>query len=825
VSDSVGSVSVDVVPDARGWAEKLRAQIRDVTVQAKVKPEVDKTTEEEIGRKGKTSGDKFAGEFDRVVQTRIRAALAAIPDLKIGADASEAETKLGAIRAEIASLSDPQKIGLTNEEALAKIEVVRGELKSLAADSPDIRVNVDALAAEAKLAEIQAQIDGLHGKKVNVRTGSSSIGKAESGLSGIASTLGVLPALAIAAGAALVPLAAVLGGIATALAAPLAIAGGGATLFAFFAGAAIKQTQAQLKQVDTLKKNVDSARVSYEQAVRSAGKHANTSTAVANAQDRLTKATAAYQVALKGISPQQRAFGSALDGLKSTFAGMVDGPTGRAILQPFTDGLNLLAYVLRASGPLIRTVAGAFGDLLSNIQQSVSTPGFSRFLDQFARLAGRDIRIGGHILGELAKGVGSLLLATDQGFSGGFLRGLDHLSTSFADWASSKSARHDMRELFGYVHDNGPQVGHTLGAIAHAAGQLIDALAPLGPPVLKGIEGMANAISAIPVPVLTGLAAAFVAATAAAKVSKGLSALTSLGGLGGGKGGVAGELLGGVQKVYVVNMGPGGLEGGGPGGVFGKTLGKGALTFTVADVALYAGAVAFSTAASYEIWKHVAKQSQIDALNSQAQSGILPTLGSNAPHQASQNIPGLAANMLHPRTGGEYVFNPVTQGYDWTKFSDKVGTHFDALRANLAKASRQIDLIGPHADAAFGAAAHDVDTFAGKLAAIKDKKLSIILQDQAAIRSLEALQRMRIQDKNFNVYAHYQQIERAPGPGGGMGQNPHGSAPSSGSGGGAGDTPVHIHLDENGRTTLSGYMQGQAQNVYDENQRFQGAHG
>lgn len=36
MSDSVGSVAVEVVPDASGWSEKLRAQIRDYTAEVRV---------------------------------------------------------------------------------------------------------------------------------------------------------------------------------------------------------------------------------------------------------------------------------------------------------------------------------------------------------------------------------------------------------------------------------------------------------------------------------------------------------------------------------------------------------------------------------------------------------------------------------------------------------------------------------------------------------------------------------------------------------------------------------------------------------------------
>jgi hypothetical protein len=634
LSDSVGSVSVDVVPDARGWAEKLRAQIRDQTV--KVQAEADTT------------------------------------------------------------------------EANAKLDE----------------------AARTRTAKINVDVD------------KSALSRFDSFLGGMSA----LPALAIAGASALVPLAATLGGVALALGAPLVIAGGGATLFAFLGGLAAKDTEAKLKNIAKLQQHLAT----------------------------LTKGTKEYKVAQQqlhdaqaALTPEQQKFADAQAGLVGAFQKFLEGKSGRTLLDVMAQGMTVLAHLLPVVAPVITTVGGAISSLLSDIDKAAQSQGFGHVVDQFARLAGRDIRIGAHILGEVAKGIGGLLLSTDRGFSGSFLHGLDHLSSSFADWANSKAARHDMREFFGYVHDVGPQVAHTIGAIASALGKVVEALAPLAPVVLKGIEGVASGLSAIPIPVLTALAAASVGLVGFQKVG-GFKALGALGRLGGGSAGgsVIERLTGGaVQKVFVVNMPPGGIGGGGVGGQASR-FGK------YAPIAAGAGQGGLlGLFAAFDVWAGNRIVHQVAKSESQYAFGhAAPTVGADETPWQIAHGPHLNYGKLMMEANGSLT---------------SITNHWDAVKAHAASASRQIDMVGPHAANSFGQADKALDGFRLKLAAMHDKQLRIILQDEAAVRELERIQAMRLDDKHLNMYARYQGIERTPGPGGGMGQLPHGSG-GGGSGSGAG---------------------------------------
>ncbi|MGC4111716.1 MAG: hypothetical protein QM747_15130 [Nocardioides sp.] len=95
------------------------------------------------------------------------------------------------------------------------------------------------------------------------------------------------------------------------------------------------------------------------------------------------------------------------------------------------------------------------------------------------------------------------------------------------------------------------------------------------------------------------------------------------------------------------------------------------------------------------------------------------------------------------------------------------------------------------------------------------------LNDQFAVRQLEALQAYRVHDKSFNIYARYQGNERAVGPGCGRGMTPPGSGGLGGGMGSHGASRFELRLDDQGHHTLTGYVHQKADEVYHANQRFE----
>ncbi len=185
-----GTAFVEVTASFRGWDTALAAQSRTLgafgdqvgkQVGDSVRDGIARGIKSGLGegfagapaessRKGRESGDAFAGEFDRQIQTKIRAALASLPKVDITADSSEAERKIAQLRASLAELST-KKIGvdISEADALAKIRQIRAELQKLGDESPSIKVKADTAAAAAQLEAIQKMVDRVDGTEARLK--------------------------------------------------------------------------------------------------------------------------------------------------------------------------------------------------------------------------------------------------------------------------------------------------------------------------------------------------------------------------------------------------------------------------------------------------------------------------------------------------------------------------------------------------------------------------------------------------------------------------------------------------------------------------------
>lgn len=679
-----------------------------------------------------------------------------------------------------------------------------------------VNANADTAAASAKIDEAAR----TRTAKINTRvSGTASIFNAVSGF-------GALTTAAITLGPALIPITAALVGIGAALGAPIAVAAGGATVFGFITGFAIKQTEAQKKKIDQLKASVDSAKQSLANTQASAAASAKNSLAIADAsaaaslksahqalanattaaqrrsaeqriaaaqaslsarqaaisrsqsasvaaaQRKVTEATAAYQAALKGLSPDQKKFLDAQAKLKGAFTGLIQS-AGPEVLGPVTSALKILTGILPDITPLIASVSHALNRLLTDLGRSVRSVEFQAFIQAFSQQVGPELVKFGRIAGNVFQGVTGLVLGLNQAFGNSLLNGLVRLTDRFAAFGKTAGAAKGLQNFVDYFHRVGPQVADTLGAVARAIGHIVEALAPLGPPVLKVVEGIANAISAIPIPVLTALAASFVAMTAAAKVGKGLSALGLLSGGGGlGKGGgVLGQFVSAAKPVPVFVTNPGfgvgskvpGSGGGGKGGFFGnlQTLGIGAVAIGAVNEAMgpilktefgngLGNALSASIRGAFSL-----PDPALKGAGGKIAQGFFDYLFKHKPQQPVLQAPQAVQAQIDLRRQDIPEIRSITD-------------RADALKAGLQTASRTLDLIGPHADNAFGRASKDVQDFTSKLAAIRDKKIQVILNDQRAIDSLNRLQAFRLRDKTLTIRVE-QEIERAVGPGGGRG--------------------------------------------------------
>lgn len=163
--------------------------------------------------KGRSAGGAFADAF----RSRVDAALKALPDAKVGMDASEADRKIADLRARLETLRGVNVgVDISDTDALAAIDLIKADLDELGAKSPSASVRVNTGEASAKLAEIRAELDA-YGAEDKTATAEIDTSGAISGVGGLAAAIMALGPEAVAAAAvataALAAIPALIGGL------------------------------------------------------------------------------------------------------------------------------------------------------------------------------------------------------------------------------------------------------------------------------------------------------------------------------------------------------------------------------------------------------------------------------------------------------------------------------------------------------------------------------------------------------------------------------------------------------------------------------------
>lgn len=351
---------------------------------------------------------------------------------------------------------------------------LKADLERIERDlSVNVKASVDAAELTASAREAVAQAQALAGNiDVKANVDSSQVGqiesvfkRASSGAAGLLSNFSALGAGAAILSTALVPLTAVIAGVGLALAAPLAIAAGGVTIFGFLAGFAVKDTLEQIKQIKQLETKLGTLKKGTQD-------YNDTLAQLRNAQ--------------AAMSPAQTAFAKALDKVKGAFHNL---PTS-ALLKPLTDAMLLLAKVLPKLTPIIGAVSGVFDDLVKSLSGVVSSPGFKKFVQAFAHDLGRDLRAFADIAGNIAVGLGGLFQALDDTLSRGVLKGLENLTGKFANFGRTAADNKGLRSFVNYVKQNMPAAGKLISGLLSMLGDVFRTLAPVGSAVLGALSGI-----------------------------------------------------------------------------------------------------------------------------------------------------------------------------------------------------------------------------------------------------------------------------------------------------------------------------------------------
>ncbi|MGY3845269.1 hypothetical protein ACWV2X_08495 [Streptomyces hydrogenans] len=214
---TVGSVEVDVIPNTQNIYARLRSglmpsvnRVGNEIGQAlgqRITANVSSSVREGIQRAGRQasasaarSGSDAGGAFGRTFRTRLEAAVRSLPDITIGADTSEAESDIRALRSQMERLSN-QRVGIDVDAATARrqIELVERQLRDLGRRHPNIDVRVNTAAAVAELSALRMEVNRLDGRDIDIRVDPSINGFRLLTAAAVAFAPAILPALPIVA--------------------------------------------------------------------------------------------------------------------------------------------------------------------------------------------------------------------------------------------------------------------------------------------------------------------------------------------------------------------------------------------------------------------------------------------------------------------------------------------------------------------------------------------------------------------------------------------------------------------------------------------------
>ncbi|WP_017619493.1 hypothetical protein [Nocardiopsis gilva] len=221
------------------------------------------------------------------------------------------------------------------------------------------------------------------------------------------------------------------------------------------------------------------------------------------------------------------------------------------VLPVFSKGIGLVSGNFKKLNPLVKASAGAFSDLIDDLDEALQHPFWSEFGKRVTRLAPTAIGSLGRTGGDIAAGVAGIVNAFIPS-APTMLSFVEKIAAGFAKWGRGLSGSRGFQAFMDYVRTTGPHVLDLLDSIGPALGTILRGLAPIAPAALKVATAFADLIAEAPPETITaiavGITAVGVALKAASIASLLISISTPLGVVVTGLGLLAGGLLVAYQQ-------------------------------------------------------------------------------------------------------------------------------------------------------------------------------------------------------------------------------------------------------------------------------------
>jgi SLT domain-containing protein/phage-related protein len=402
--------------------------------------------------------------------------------IPVGADTKPAATEMDKLRAQVSKLTATAKsitVGLDDKQAKAQALALTANLYKLATTKVDPAVDLAGYTrVQAQLLATEAALDKLGGttRTAKLRVDDSGVaaklGGAAAGLTGFDAAAGVaskdaslfgraLAGVNLATGVAepaLAGLLVVVGALATSVAA----AGIGFGVFGIVAGQVIATAAKGAKAAQTAQTAYTAAvekaqlqfKSTYGAATTGAQRQAALTTRAAALQTALNAKIVATKAAYANMTPAQVQLAKAIQGVETQWKGFISQATP-GVAAVATGAFKLLPQIFKAMIPFLSSVEAALSIIIDRIGKGLNSPGWTQFVAYMSASAGPALLAFATIAGNVAKGIGGILLAFGP-LQVKVLGGLQKMSAEFAKWGTTLTTHSGFQALIATFKNEAP---------------------------------------------------------------------------------------------------------------------------------------------------------------------------------------------------------------------------------------------------------------------------------------------------------------------------------------------------------------------------------
>lgn len=203
----------------------------------------------------------------------------------------------------------------------------------------------------------------------------------------------------------------------------------------------------------------------------------------------------AARTAMVQLAPEAQAFVTQLQALRPEVKAL-QASAAAGLFPGLGRGLAELEAALPRIEDVVRAITTQVGLIAERAGESLGSGEWDQFLDFVGHEGPEALSQMATAAGNTAHALAELWMATAP-LNSDFLSVVVKASEEFDRWASGLSQTEGFQEFVAYIEANGPQVAETVGSIANALLQVVEAAAPLGGPVLRVVQALADGLAAI----------------------------------------------------------------------------------------------------------------------------------------------------------------------------------------------------------------------------------------------------------------------------------------------------------------------------------------